>query len=526
MGALAIAIIKKAGDRRAQIPERQNALSSSRRRGLTQFLIQATLGISHAFTKRARCRKWVTLPILPNSKPSQRRPVHYNVLFGFAAVGAFLLALPAAAMACVSQQACTSSGGTVIVFGGTLFCSGGALAGQNICPGGSLGGVPTFSEFDPIPDTGIDETPMSFLNPYGWLANPNQTVPPFPGFGLGGPPVSVSLYSSSGPAGSYAGAGVAAARNSGYQVTDSNGAVAGQLPGFHSFSGSGGINFAADGTSLIGYNGDRRLLFSFNLGYTRTDTSYGTSVLTPGLANAGSVGSDRYTFAGSVTYGHDNYYLNGNGSFDFTHDSVTNNVDGGTGNSAGHGYSIGAIAGDWIPLYGNMLKSAAMPTKAPPTDISGRYAVFLNLSGSVNYLNERANGFTDTAGFIYGTEKMSYTDLGAKANLVTVIPSGGFSWMPFIGLSIDRELGFNSTFDVPAQGGAPEDTLFIGQSNTFWGTQGGVNIVGGASFKAGVSAFYMASADTKIVGGNVFLKIPFFYGNASAEDSGITEAKK
>jgi hypothetical protein len=526
MGELAIAIIKKNADRRAHIPERQNASSSSRRRGLTQFIIQATLGISQAFIRRARCHNWVSLPVLPNNKPSQRRSVHYNVLFGLSAVGAFLLALPAAALACVSQQTCTSNGGTVIVFGGALYCSGGSSGGSNICAGFSSG-VP-FRVNDP------DETNFNPLyDPWGQIIS-EVLGGPSPGEGaysgangggsyLGGP--SVSLYSSDGTGGSYVAGGFASAHNSGYQVTDSNGTISGQLPGFRSFSGGGGINLAADGTRIVGYDGDQHLLFNFNFGYVRTDTRYGTSALTPGVANAASVDNDDYQLSGSVTYSHNHYYLNGNASVDFSHNAVTNNIDGGSGNTTGHGYSVGFIAGDWIPLLGATPRSSAMPTKAPPEDISSRYAVFLNLVGTASYSDERDSGFTDTAGFVYGTEKVSYTDLGVTARLVGVIPSGWVFWTPFIGIGVDRQFGFNYSFDIPAQGGATADTLFLGQSNTFWGPQLGVNVISHNGLKAGISGFYYASADTNVVGGNVFLKIPF-EAFADHADSGITEAKK
>jgi hypothetical protein len=186
----------------------------------------------------------------------------------------------------------------------------------------------------------------------------------------------------------------------------------------------------------------------FNFGYSRDNTQYGTSALTPGFANAGSVGSDYYTLGGSATYTRDSYYLSGNAAFDFSHNAITNNVDGGTGSTNGNGYTLGASAGDWLQLYGNAPTNSAIPTKAPPSPASGN-ALFLNLAGSVNYRDERDDGFTDTTGFIFGTERVSYTDLGAQAKLVAVVPSSGFAWMPFVGVSVvrvrlDRDHGFQS----------------------------------------------------------------------------------
>ncbi|HUN99482.1 MAG TPA: hypothetical protein VMU69_25020, partial [Bradyrhizobium sp.] len=296
MGALAIAIIKKAGDRRAQIPERQNASTGSRRRGLTQFLIQATLGISHAFTKRARCRKWVTLPILPNSKPSQRRPVHYNVLFGFAAVGAFLLALPAAAMACVNS----CPGGTVGVnLGGFPFCQGGANNGQLVCTLGPMASTLPYESyhypfvmapFDPfwflVPKVGNDpwndeDSPEFFKavghiinanSPYGGVSTPNQ---------LGGP-VSVKMFGQSDAGDPDVIGNITSIHDSGGSLSDSAGAIAGSapIPGYHELSYGGGVTATWNGSRLLPTN--QQFFLDGTLAYNHNDADYNASALTSG----------------------------------------------------------------------------------------------------------------------------------------------------------------------------------------------------------------------------------------------------
>jgi hypothetical protein len=165
-----------------------------------------------------------------------------------------------------------------------------------------------------------------------------------------------------------------------------------------------------------------------------------------------------------------------------------------------------------------------MPTKAPPAPRYGGYAVFLDANAHVAYVDQWDNGFTDTAGFVFGTEQISYTDLGGRVRLVGVVPGTGFAWMPYVGVGIDQQLGFSHTFNIPAQAASPSDTFFFNQSTTFWTVQAGLDIINRASIKAGVSAFYSTSADTNVVGGNVFVKIPFYY--SSAGDSGIRAASK
>jgi hypothetical protein len=368
--------------------------------------------------------------------------------------------------------------------------------------------------YDTYYDPGFYEPPILGINP----AYPNR---------LGGPPVQVSLYGSDGVTGLYGGGGLSSARNSGYQVSDSAGAITGQLPGFHASSAGGGINATADGTKIIGYNGNQRLIFNLNFGYARTNTDYGTSALTPGVSNAATIKGDYYTLTTSALYTHESYYFGGNASFDWSRDDIVNNLNNATGNTNGHGYSLGATAGDWLRLYSTgRANSPAIPTKAPPATAASGVSLYLNLAGNVNYRNERNNGFTDTSGFVYGTEQVAYTDLGARARLVAVVPNGAFAWMPFVGVSVDKELGFNHTFDIPTQAASAADTLVIGQSTTFWGAQAGLNILSRSGITAGLNAFYTASADTNVVGGDVFLKIQFYQDPPAATDGGIRAVKK
>ena len=87
----------------------------------------------------------------------------------------------------------------------------------------------------------------------------------------------------------------------------------------------------------------------------------------------------------------------------------TNNVDSGTGNTNGEGYGFGGSAGYILPLWNTTgVSTSAMPTKAPPSPRYGGYATFVDLSGHVLYRNDWDNGFTDSTGFVFGTERISY----------------------------------------------------------------------------------------------------------------------
>ena len=82
--------------------------------------------------------------------------------------------------------------------------------------------------------------------------------------------------------------------------------------------------------------------------------------------------------------------------------------------------------------------------------------------------------------------------------------------MPYGGLTLDRQLGYRHALEIPAQPGTIANTLFAEPDNTHWGAELGLDILTGSSARLGMRAHYQASADTRIVGGNVFARIPLW----------------
>jgi hypothetical protein len=359
-----------------------------------------------------------------------------------------------------------------------------------------------------------------------WMAHVvplEGTVPPR----LGGP-VEFRLFGS-GASGAYTGVDVSGIRNSGYRVTDTAGAIpAGALaPGSRSLDAGAGFSVLADGTRLFDLNAAQVLLLGATFDYHRRDTDYGTSALTPGAVSAGSIRRNDYTLAGTVDYGIDTIYLSGRAAVNWSHADITNAVLQSQGDTTGVGYQLSATAGKIFPLFNSTGANPAMFVKAAPRSAGG-YALFLDLNGGFGYFNMRDNGFTDTSGFIYGTEQLSYWTASARANLVAAIPTGRATWMPYVGVTFDQQLGFRHTFDIPNQVAAVADTFSFGQGRTWWGVQGGVSIFDRGGIKAGLNAYYRASSDTSILGGSLSLKVPFFADAVApaARDSGIRVLSK
>jgi hypothetical protein len=469
-----------------------------------------------------------------------------RLLLALAAISTFILALPNTASACVNS----CPGGTVGVNGGGFpFCQGGANNGQLVCTSGSGGGggnssTPGRIPFPLIPFGtnfgGFDANNMPLRITGEWLqglAGGGPTpLPVAPGMMLGGPvnatPIKFSIYSPELSAGPYATGDVLTVHNSGYRASDSNGAIApgSVAPGFNSTQGGGGANLQADGGSLLGFSSNQSLLFGLNFDYQHANTTYGTSALTPGVGSAGTESDDIYTLKGSVSYAVNSFYVSGLASYDWNNVSVTQNTGAATaqGNTRGQGYTVGATVGYLFSLLNTTgVGFSPMPTKAGPVARYGGYALFLDLNGHAGYQKQWESGFTDSTGFAVGTEQLSFTDLGTRATLIGVVPSAAtFSWMPYLGFSVDQQIGFNHSIAVPLQAASAADTIFLAQSTTFWGVQGGLNIFSRAGLTAGLTGYYQASGDTQIAGGGGFVRIPFIYGGYAAAGSGIREATR
>jgi hypothetical protein len=241
------------------------------------------------------------------------------------------------------------------------------------------------------------------------------------------------------------------------------------------------------------------------------------------VTNAGSVRRNIYTVAGSVNYAINSLYISGRAAADWSHADITNNVitPGAQGDTSGRGYALNLTVGNVFPLFSTIGGNPATIVKAPPK-ATGGYALFLDVSGHFGYRRERDDGFTDSTGFVYGTEQLSYSYLGARARLMAVVPDRGFAWMPFVGVTVDRQLGFSHTFDFPTAA----DTLSFAQDNTFWGVEAGLDILSRGSAKFGVKTFYQSSSDTHTTGGSLFVKIPLWEPAPVTQSSGIRVLSK
>ena len=112
--------------------------------------------------------------------------------------------------------------------------------------------------------------------------------------------------------------------------------------------------------------------------------------------------------------------------------------------------------------------------------------VGLDLSAHVGYFENQFDGFTDTSGFIFGTARAQFGDVGGRAELFDLVPSYGLLWKAYIAGTVDQRFDYSSNMNIPVQAALPSGDLLTAQAaKTFGGTELGITASGPV---AGLSA--------------------------------------
>ena len=395
----------------------------------------------------------------------------YKVLFGLAAIGAFLLALPAAAMACVSANQCTSGGGFVSI---------------NVCVGGSQNNEPICNSTQASDYVFAHRLGNAYATHGMYSFNDlseNITNDPFVDF--------TSIH------------------DRGASVSSATGAISGQNASSHTTDLGGGAIGGYNGwNKTLNLSANQSLVAAAQVGYDSSRTTFGASTLAPGFLNVASTKESRYSLAGALMYYAGSIYFGGALGGDWGHGDMTSTVTGAAGNYGIHGYSTTAIVGKVFTLSGSASApspAAAMPTKAPPKPSAAGNALQLDLSAHLGYSSDQANGFTDSTGFVWGAERLRFWDAGGTARLFETIPDGRLTWIPYVALKLDQQFGYSDALALPTIG----NTVFYGSAQTFWGTQFGVGVRDTSGIIVGVRGMYAQSSEFQILGGQAYLQYAF-----------------
>jgi hypothetical protein len=221
-----------------------------------------------------------------------------------------------------------------------------------------------------------------------------------------------------------------------------------------------------------------------------------------------------YILSGYAKWTVGNAYLQGLGIGIFADGTQFSSDTGGLGSFTARDYGFDAKFGYVFVLYdgSTVSRSAAFPTKAPSRRTSGDngYLVGLDLSGHVGYNDFLINGFTDSAGLIWGNTEAKFGIVGATAKLFATIPVDRFQWKPYASVAVDEYPGLQIDRFFPSQRLLPTGdvrTIFLAQ--TFWTGELGLDAQNDAGWTVGIKGLYMASSDTIVRYAGGFLRIPF-----------------
>jgi hypothetical protein len=460
---------------------------------------------------------------LPNL--GDRKPRAENWLLGLIAIGIAVLALPAAASACVSAGVCTGAGGTVETGKAGTLCSnpGGAYDQTPICSAGGSGsgsgnGSTSQQPFDPRTldwDLRSALSRLTVWNPNSPFYNSgagatNSSLPddPYTNYAPGDPANShlgmyVSPgYEAGGEAGGYGFNG------KGVSLTDTSGALSGTTaPGFHGSGGGGSIY----GSTFI----TPQLKLGGVFDYQHVSANFD---------GGGSEDADIYSFSGYLTYLFlPASYVTALVAYNFVPARATNAATGGTGSFSMNGFDGDLAVGHLFTLLdqgGGATRAIA--TKASPQP--SRYGLFLDASVHGGYFADWSDSYTDSTGFIAGNYWSHLGYFGGSAKLEAFIPAYGIVWQPYIQGTIAQVFYYKDALNVPAQLGFAADTISSNQATTVGGGRLGISAYTRSGWEIGAYAFDSAGGFINIVGGNVFARIPLdglFVG-----DSGIHAASK
>ena len=304
--------------------------------------------------------------------------------------------------------------------------------------------------------------------------------------------------------------------SSGYGLTDTAGLLApgAKTASFRDGSGGGQIGANWNLSGLLPSN--QALSLRTFYGYEGSNSTFGDA---PDLGivglNIGSLRQDAHIFGSSLLYRHGTLYAKGTATIEIGHGDLTNNTDNSTGTFSTRGYTADLRLGKVFTLFqGTSIARPTVVTKAPPKPVP-TYVVGLDLSGHLGYVDTRTGEFTDSGGFRYGSEKLHYGEAGVRAKLFGLVPGRGVLWMPYVAGTVDQRLGFSHIATFPDQvqlvGG---DIVSYSQAQTFWGVEGGLDVLNGgvSGWRMGAKGFYAASSDTRVSGAQLYFETPLYQG--------------
>lgn len=222
------------------------------------------------------------------------------------------------------------------------------------------------------------------------------------------------------------------------------------------------------------------------------------------FTGAGEQSTSGNTFGLIVAYLYESWHVSGAAAFGWGHGELTSLPSGNTGSFDTNAQSFGIQVGRVITLMGDGHTTTRPGPASWPFGVQ-QASIYLNPAFRFGYSRSHANAFTNSAGTQFGKEVERTWSVGGSITLSAVIPqSGGLLWRPYIDFSLDRQVGYDHTIDIPGT------VSTLDHDKTYWGVSGGVGVWLNRNVSLGLSGFYRGSGSQEAGGALFWFRVNLF----------------
>jgi hypothetical protein len=288
-------------------------------------------------------------------------------------------------------------------------------------------------------------------------------------------------------------------RDSGREVRSASGTVVGVTGDTHTNVLAGGGHGAYNFSRAFNLEGDQRLSIGGLGRYSTLHRSYGRGPNT--IGNPASLDRDLYSLGGFLRFDSGATYAIGLAVGHWGDGTITDHTLASTGRFDTRGATAGVVVGRVFTLSKSVADARPRPIAKARPPAPGP-TVKLDASLFAGYTSDISEGFTDSAGFVTGEERLRFWTAGARAKLFATIPDGLWTWTPFVAAVLERQLNFSHTLSLPT------DTIFFDQARTFVSAETGVELMSPAGVRYGVTGYYRGSSISDELGGSAYIRAP------------------
>ena len=272
--------------------------------------------------------------------------------------------------------------------------------------------------------------------------------------------------------------------------------VASQLPGGTTTSVSTLVWAGFDMSDHLSLGANQRLAIG---GFYRRDWAWTEQAGADQSAHTNGLG---FVFG----YHFDDWHLSGGAGFDWGGAKITSFPSGNVGNFDTNGHFGALKFGRVFTVWGDRMPADRAAPVGFPFSVR-QISVYFDPNFHVGYSRTSADAFTNSGGTPFGKAIERFWTVGGSFTLSAVLPqTDGPIWRPYIEFSVDRQVGYRHTIDLPAT----SQVAYLNHDKTYWGVNGGLAVWVNPNVSLGASGFYRGSGSQDTGGGLFWVRVNLF----------------